>query len=54
MSGYGQDAAGGDGFERSREMFESLVSVLRDPARDGMDAYRSGGSVGGSGPGVAA
>lgn len=32
MSGYGQDAAGGDGFERSREMFESLVSVLRDPA----------------------
>ena len=32
MSGYGQDAAGGDGFERSRELFESLVSMLGDPA----------------------
>ena len=34
MSGYVQDAAGGDGFERSREMFESLVSMLRESAAD--------------------
>ena len=35
MSGYGQDGAGGDGFERSRELFESLVSMLGDPAATG-------------------
>ena len=34
MAGYVQDGSPGDGFERSRELFESLVSMLSESATD--------------------
>ena len=52
MAGYVQDGSPGDGFERSRELFESLVSMLSESATDELTHTDLEDRLASSGPGV--